>query len=187
MAEPRRPVGGGGAGGEGPGRSHGGFTSKIHLSADGRCRPLSLIVTPGQRADCTQFIPVLEKIRVLRLGFGRPRKKPDSIAADKGIQQRPLPPVSATARHPAHDPGKCRQSGRPPAQRIARWPAARVQRGAAQEAQHSREGHQQAARHRHRSRPRHLAPHLTACQDLNSPRNPTPTPSPLPQGSPQGR
>ncbi|MFD8802279.1 IS5 family transposase [Streptomyces atroolivaceus] len=89
VAEPRRPVGGGGAGGEGLGRSRGGFTSNIHLSADGRCRPLSLIVTPGQRADCTQFIPVLEKIRVLRLGPGRPRKKPDSIAADKAYSNGP--------------------------------------------------------------------------------------------------
>ncbi|MFB7678516.1 IS5 family transposase [Kitasatospora purpeofusca] len=83
VAEPRRPAGGGGAGGEDLGRSRGGFTSKIHLSADGCCRPLSLIVTPGQRADCTQFVPVLEKIRVPRLGSGRPRKKPDSVAADK--------------------------------------------------------------------------------------------------------
>ncbi len=44
------------------------FTTKLHLSADGRCRPLSLIVTPGQRADCTQFKPVLEKISVPRTG-----------------------------------------------------------------------------------------------------------------------
>ncbi|WP_370417678.1 IS5 family transposase [Streptomyces sp. QH1-20] len=75
--------GGGGAGGEGLGRSRGGFTTKLHLSADGRCRPLSLIVTPGQRADCTQFIAVMEKIRVPRLGPGRPRGKPESLAADK--------------------------------------------------------------------------------------------------------
>ena len=89
MAKPCRPAGGGGAGGEGLGRSRGGFTSKIHLSADGRCRPLSLIVTPGQRADCTQFIAVLEKIRVPRLGLGRPRKKPDSVAADKAYSNGP--------------------------------------------------------------------------------------------------
>ncbi|MFF6835288.1 IS5 family transposase [Streptomyces sp. NPDC012438] len=83
VAASRRPPGGGGAGGEGLGRSRGGFTSKLHLSADGRCRPLSLVVTPGQRADCTQFKPVLEKIRVPRSGLGRPRKKPDSLAADR--------------------------------------------------------------------------------------------------------
>ncbi|WP_443068875.1 IS5 family transposase [Streptomyces sp. NBC_01361] len=83
VAEPRCSPGGGGAGGEGLGRSRGGFTSKLHLSADGRCRPLSLIVTPGQRADCTQFLAVLEKIRVPRCGLGRPRMKPNSLAADK--------------------------------------------------------------------------------------------------------
>ncbi|GGR06682.1 IS5 family transposase [Streptomyces pilosus] len=89
MAEPGHPPGGGGAEGEGLGRSRGGFTSKLHLSADGRCRPLSLIVTPGQRADCTQFLPVLEKIRVPRAGPGRPRRKLDSLAADKAYSNRP--------------------------------------------------------------------------------------------------
>ncbi|MEU6466787.1 IS5 family transposase [Streptomyces sp. NPDC046976] len=89
MGEPRRPPGGGGAGSEGLGRSRGGFTSKLRLSADGRCRPLSLIVTPGQRADCTQFRPVLENIRVPRPGPGRPRKKPDSLAADKAYSNGP--------------------------------------------------------------------------------------------------
>nr|WP_237324475.1 IS5 family transposase [Streptomyces sp. CBMAI 2042] len=85
----RRPPDGGGAGGEGLGRSRGGFTTKLHLSADGRCRPLSLIVTPGQRADCTQFTPVLEKIRVPRTGPGRPHKKPDGLAADKAYSNGP--------------------------------------------------------------------------------------------------
>ncbi|MFI1155155.1 IS5 family transposase [Streptomyces sp. NPDC020817] len=89
VAEPRRPPGGGGAGGEGLGRSRGGFTTKLHLSADGRCRPLSLIVTPGQWADCTQFQPVLEKIRVPKLGPGRPRKTPGSVAADKAYSNGP--------------------------------------------------------------------------------------------------
>ncbi len=88
MAGPLRPLGGGGAGGEGLGRSRGGFTGKLHLSADGRC-PLSLVITGGQRADCTQFKPVLEKIRVPKLGPGRPRKKPDSLAADKAYSNRP--------------------------------------------------------------------------------------------------
>ena len=89
MAEPGRPLGGGGARGEGLGRSRGGFTSKIHLSADGRCRPLSLLITAGQQADSPQFEPVLEKIRVLRLGPGRPRKKPDSVAADRAYSNGP--------------------------------------------------------------------------------------------------
>ncbi|MGY1583884.1 transposase [Streptomyces sp. MN13] len=88
VAESRRPPGGGGPEIEGLGRSRGGFTTKLHLSADGRCRPLSLVVTAGQRADCTQFKPVLEKIRVPRLGTGRPRNKPDSLAADRAYSNR---------------------------------------------------------------------------------------------------
>ncbi|MFF0094883.1 IS5 family transposase [Streptomyces canus] len=88
-AKSARPPGEGGAGGEGLGRSRGGFTSKLHLSADGRCRPLSLVVTPGQRADCTQLQTVLAKIRVPRIGPRRPPTKPDSIAADKGYSNGP--------------------------------------------------------------------------------------------------
>ncbi|MFK0174288.1 IS5 family transposase [Streptomyces sp. NPDC090306] len=64
-------------------RSLGGFTTNIHLSADGKCRPLSLLITPGQRADCTQFEAVMDKIRVPRLGTGRPPKLPDSASADR--------------------------------------------------------------------------------------------------------
>ncbi|PNE39467.1 transposase [Streptomyces noursei] len=83
-ARPPVPVpGGGGAPGEALGRSRGGLTCKLHLSADGKCRPLSLVITPGQRADCTQFEPVMDKIRVPRTGAGRPRRLPDSVGADK--------------------------------------------------------------------------------------------------------
>ncbi|MGW4563214.1 IS5 family transposase [Streptomyces sp. NPDC004561] len=65
------------------GRSRGGLTTKLHLAADGKCRPLSLVITPGQRADCTQFEPVLDKIRVPRAGLGRPRRTPRSVSADR--------------------------------------------------------------------------------------------------------
>ncbi|WP_158718783.1 transposase [Streptomyces griseus] len=47
-AESGRPPGGGGAGGEGLGRSRGGVTSKLHLSAAGRCPPC-----PWSRAAST--------------------------------------------------------------------------------------------------------------------------------------
>ncbi|MFF0094607.1 hypothetical protein ACFYSF_32265 [Streptomyces canus] len=53
------------------------------MSADGRCCPLSLIVTPDQKADRIQVIAMVEKIRVPRIGPGRQRISPDSLAADK--------------------------------------------------------------------------------------------------------
>lgn len=46
-------------------------------------KPLSLIITAGQRGDSPQFQPVLERISVPRLGPGRPRKRPDKVRADK--------------------------------------------------------------------------------------------------------
>ncbi|WP_256341595.1 transposase [Streptomyces sp. TLI_105] len=47
------------------------------------------MVPPGRRADRTQFKPVLEEIRVPRLGTGRPRKKPDGLAADEAYSNGP--------------------------------------------------------------------------------------------------
>ena len=69
------------------GRSRGGLTSKVHLAADRRCRPLSLVLTAGQAADSPQFVPVLQKVRV-RLPAGRPRTRPDAVAADKAYSSR---------------------------------------------------------------------------------------------------
>jgi len=53
------------------GRSRGGLTSKVHLAADRKCRPLSLVLTAGQAADSPQFVPVLTKVRI-RLPVGSP-------------------------------------------------------------------------------------------------------------------
>ncbi|WP_256098653.1 IS5 family transposase [Streptomyces agglomeratus] len=85
-----RPPGGGGAPGEALGRSRGGLTTKIHIAAEGRCRPLSLLITPGQRADCTQFELVMDKIHVPRAGHGRPRRTPDSVSANKAYSNRKI-------------------------------------------------------------------------------------------------
>jgi transposase len=68
--------------GEALGRSRGGLTSKIHLAVDGRGRPLSILVTPGQAGDNPQLVALLETICV-RGRRGRPRKRPDRVIADK--------------------------------------------------------------------------------------------------------
>jgi transposase len=64
------------------------LTTKVHLSAAAYCRVLSLVLPPGQRADCTRFEAVMERIRVPRLAAGRPRTTPDSVSADKGYRNR---------------------------------------------------------------------------------------------------
>jgi transposase len=72
----------------GLGRSRGGLTTKFHLACEQGQKPLAVIVTAGQRGDSPQFIPVLEAIRVPRLGGGRPRTRPDRVLGDKAYGSR---------------------------------------------------------------------------------------------------
>ncbi len=60
------------------------MTTKLHLACDGRGRPLSLVLTAGQRHESTQLEAVLDGIRVPRPGRGRPRKRPAHVSADRG-------------------------------------------------------------------------------------------------------
>jgi transposase len=69
------------------GRSRGGLTTKLHLSCEQGQKPLSVVLTAGQRGDSPQFIAVLEGIRVPR-PIGRPRTRPDRALADKAYTSR---------------------------------------------------------------------------------------------------
>ncbi len=70
------------------GRSRGGWTTKLHLACEQGHRPLSLLITAGQRGDSPQFAGVLDRIRVARHGSGRPRTRPDRVLADKAYSAR---------------------------------------------------------------------------------------------------
>jgi transposase len=57
--------------------------------ADGRGRSLATLITPGQAADTTQLVALLDKVSVPRpSGVGRARKRPDSLAADKAYSSK---------------------------------------------------------------------------------------------------
>jgi hypothetical protein len=64
------------------------MTTKLHLAVEQGQKPLSLLVTAGQRHDSPQFEPVLKAIRVPRLGPGQPRTRPDMVRADKAYGSR---------------------------------------------------------------------------------------------------
>jgi transposase len=70
------------------GRSRGGLTTKVHLGCEQGQKPLSIVLTAGQRGDSPQFVAVLQGIRVPRLGPGRPRVRPDRVLADKAYTSR---------------------------------------------------------------------------------------------------
>ena len=72
----------------GLGRSRGGLTTKIHLACEQRQKPLSVVITAGQRGDSPQFQAVLGRIAVPRPGPGRPRTRPDRVLADKAYGSR---------------------------------------------------------------------------------------------------
>ncbi|MFE9468227.1 IS5 family transposase [Streptomyces virginiae] len=72
----------------GLGRSRGGFTTKLHLAVEQGQKPMSIVVTAGQSGDSPQFEPVLAKVRVPRIGPGRPRVHPDRVRADKAYASR---------------------------------------------------------------------------------------------------
>jgi transposase len=86
--EPPGGVGGAEPDDHGLGGSRGGWTTKLHLAVEQGQKPLSLVVTAGQRGDSPQFQVVLDGIRVARIGAGRPRRTPDRVLADKAYGSR---------------------------------------------------------------------------------------------------
>ena len=74
---------------EGLGKSRGGWTTKIHTIGDGRGRNLTSHLTPGQDHDTRQLVRLLDDVAVTRpAGIGRPRKRLDSLSADKAYSSR---------------------------------------------------------------------------------------------------
>ncbi len=89
----------------GLGRSRGGLTSKVHLAADRRRRPLAFVLTPGQAADSPRFEAVLERVRVRR-PVGRPRTRPEAVAAakvDRFVAAQPRLRLHYAARYSPQD------------------------------------------------------------------------------------
>ena len=72
----------------GLGRSRGGLSTKIHLACEQRQKPLSIVITAGQRGDSPQFQAVVDGIAVPRLGPGRARTRPNRVLGDKAYGSR---------------------------------------------------------------------------------------------------
>ncbi len=68
----------------------GGLTTKVHLACDGRGLPLAVLVAPGNVNGSTAFDAVLDAVRVPWSGVGRPRRRPDTVIADKAYPARAI-------------------------------------------------------------------------------------------------
>jgi transposase len=58
--------------------------SKHHLLVDGGGVPLAWTLTGGNRHDVTQLIDLLDRVPPVRGRFGRPRRRPATLIADRG-------------------------------------------------------------------------------------------------------
>ena len=74
------------------GRSQGGFSTKIHLRAEGGGKPITAVLTGGERHEQIALEALLDQGAIRRPGRGRPRLRPPRVAGDKGYS-------SPTARH----------------------------------------------------------------------------------------
>jgi transposase len=83
-----RRTGGPGIRNEALGRSRGGFSTKIHVRAEGYGKPVTFELTGGERHDSTQLEALLDKGAVRRKR-GRPRLRPRRVAGDKAFAGRP--------------------------------------------------------------------------------------------------
>jgi transposase len=110
--EPRASEKGGSATGPSPvDRARNG--SKHHLLVDATGIPLAFSVTGGNRNDVTQLIALVDAVPAVAGRPGRPRRRPDSVIADRGydhdkyrrlLRERGVEPVIAR-RQSGHGSG----------------------------------------------------------------------------------
>lgn len=84
------------------GRSQGGFSTKLHLRAEGGGKPVVAVLTGGERHEQIALGALLDNGAIRRPGRGRPRLRPCQVAGDKGyssptarrrLRQRHIRPV----------------------------------------------------------------------------------------------
>jgi transposase len=95
------------------GRSRGGFSTKVHLRAEGGGKPVTVVLTGGERHEQVALGAVLDTGAIRRRGPGRPRLRPRRVAGDKGysspkarrsIRRRGIVPVIPTKSDEPRDP-----------------------------------------------------------------------------------
>ena len=60
----------------------------MHVKAEGRGKPLTVLLTPGQRHESTAFDRLMHQGAIRRPGRGRPRIRPCRTAGDKAYTGR---------------------------------------------------------------------------------------------------
>jgi transposase len=125
ISTPPAPAGPAPSGGEAPdealGRSQGGFSTKLHLRAEGGGKPIIAVLTGGERHEQIALEGLLDGGAIRRSGRGRPRLRPRRLAGDKGyssptarrwLRQRQISPVIPTRKDQRRQPSFDREAYR---------------------------------------------------------------------------
>jgi transposase len=95
------------------GRSRGGFSTKVHLRAEGGGKPVTVVLTGGERHEQVALEALRDTGAIRRRGPGRPRLRPRRVAGDKGysspkarrsIRRRGITPVIPSKSDEPRDP-----------------------------------------------------------------------------------
>jgi transposase len=83
----------------------------VHPKTEGTGKPMTPVLTPGQRHEATAFDRLMAQGAVTRPGLGRPRVRPTRTVGDKGYSSRE---IRGACRHRGirhaipHRRGECR-------------------------------------------------------------------------------
>jgi hypothetical protein len=66
------------------GRSQGGFSTKLHVRAEGHGKPMTAVLTPGEPLEQIALEPLMDQAAVRRPERTRPRLRPRRLAGDRG-------------------------------------------------------------------------------------------------------
>lgn len=95
------------------GRSRGGLTTKIHLVADARGRPVRFILAPGQTHDLTHAAALLDGLAARRVIADRADDSRARRQIIAGMGAQAVIPPNPTRKHPhSYDPGLYRLRNR---------------------------------------------------------------------------
>ncbi len=95
------------------GRSKGGFSTKIHIQAEGMGKPRQLVLTPGQCSDVKGFDLLNNALKVKRISRGKPKQRPHYLVGDKGydaqrirrtLRHQHTTPIIPKRKHAKHKP-----------------------------------------------------------------------------------
>ena len=115
-------------GGQALGRSRGGFSTKIHVRAEGWGKPVTFHLTGGERHDSVALPALLDTGVIRRKRGGRPRLRPRRVVGDKAFAGRASREHLRSRRIAAVIPAKANERRRPGFDREAYRARNRVER-----------------------------------------------------------